>query len=122
VQSTTALVRAITKNLTPDLLSPAWRLRATSPLSGHCYVASEAAWHLLGGPQSNWHPTVARIGDVTHWWLTSGTKVLDITAAQFPFAVDYSAGRGCGFLTKHPSRRASELIKRVHLQLPHKSI
>jgi hypothetical protein len=116
-----ALVRALQTCLTPDLLSPAWRQRANGPLSGHCYVASEAAWHMLGGPSSGWSPKVARIGDITHWWLGNGTTVLDVTAGQFVDAVDYSKGRGCGFLTKQPSKRASELMSRARLVLDPKT-
>ena len=117
--NTRALSRALTASLSADLLTPEWRRRATNPLSGHCYVASEAAWHLLGGPESGWTPMVTRIGDITHWWLTKGPKVLDITAGQFAEEVDYSKGRGCGFLTRAPSKRAAELIRRVELRLTH---
>jgi hypothetical protein len=108
-----SLETAITASLSPDLLSPAWKNRATGALSGHCYVASEAAWHLLGGMDSPWRPCVGRYGDITHWWLECEGRVLDLTAAQFPNGFDYSTGRKCGFLTSKPSKRAATLIDRV---------
>jgi hypothetical protein len=109
-----ALTRALQAGLSPDLLTPDWRARATTPLSGHCYVASEAAWHLLGGTKSTWRPQVARVGDITHWWLQGPDGILDITAGQFADPFDYSLGRGCGFLTKQPSKRAQRLMDRCH--------
>ena len=106
------LCTTLVNNLSPDLLTREWRDKATSTLSGHCYVASEAAWHVLGGMSSPWRPYVARCGDITHWWLQNGDKILDLTAAQFPCGFDYASGRKCGFLTKEPSRRARILLAR----------
>src|SRR4051812_33111996 len=43
---------AVVANLTPDLLKGEWREKnahASSSVTGHCYVASEALFHLLGG-------------------------------------------------------------------------
>ena len=93
---------------------------------GKCYYASEAAYHLLGGKEAGYTPMVAAYEDcdphtggmvrATHWWLRrrDGT-VLDITARQFGFAFPYaSLGKGCGFLTKEPSKRAQELIDAIH--------
>ena len=113
------LERALTKNLSPDLLTPAWRKSSTGPLSGHCYVASEAAWHLLGAMDSPWRPYVGRVGDVTHWWLQDGDTVLDITLGQFPQGFNHSLGHKCGFLTREPSKRARILIERSGLRPQH---
>ena len=91
----------------------------THAVSGHCYVASEAAWHLLGATDSSWRPYVGRVGDLTHWWLQDGDTVLDITGGQFPHGFDHSLGRKCGFLTKEPSKRARILIERSGLSPLH---
>lgn len=61
-----SLVRAIQGALTPDLLNREWRSKANHPFGGHSYVASEALWYALGGPNSGWTPQVARVGDTTH--------------------------------------------------------
>lgn len=114
-QTTKRLGERIAQALTPDLLSPTWAQRATlaHPMTGHCYVASEAAFHLLGGFDSPWRPRVLRMGDITHWWLTDGTKILDITRDQFTDPVPYELGRPCGFLTRQPSRRARIVMSRL---------
>jgi hypothetical protein len=124
---TERLVRLIQRNLTDDLLSTAWgRLRDPgNPLSGHCYIAAEALWHLIGGPQSGFVPHVlsSRLwpeglnpGE-THWFLRRvkgrGRKILDPTARQFNVPIAYDRGRGNGFLTTAPSKRAKILIERV---------
>lgn len=91
------------------------RERVTRALAGdvvnRCYAASEALWHLEPG---RYKPVVLRLSaTLTHWWLVdrASGEVVDLTAAQFPSPVDYSAGRGCGFLTLTPSRAARELIR-----------
>ena len=78
-----------------------------------CYHASEAAYHLLGGRAAGYVPVVSRLTpNLTHWWLRrpDGT-VLDITADQFDFDYPYYTGKGCGFMTKHPSRPAQRIIE-----------
>jgi len=112
-EKASVLLATIQEKLSPDLLSPEWRDRATSAPSGHCYVASEALYYLLGGQKSPWRPLVARQGGTTHWWLAGPDGVLDPTAAQFESGFDYSLGRRCGFLTKHASKRAVRLMARV---------
>jgi hypothetical protein len=55
--------------------------------------------------------TMRHEGD-THWFLRhdNGT-ILDATVSQFRTAPDYTKARGCGFLTKQPSRRAAALLR-----------
>lgn len=92
---------------------------------GNCYVTCEALYHLLGGAEAFLVPhTVRHEGDV-HWYLVRevdyplgrgiGTlmcrDILDPTASQFKTTPDYSKGRGRGFLTKGPSKRAKALMK-----------
>lgn len=97
---------------------------------GNCYVTCEALYHLLGGRASGWTPrTVRHEGDV-HWYLVrrlvrgvGGRNeapvlmpieiVLDPTASQFKTEPPYHLGRGRGFLTKRPSKRARELMKKL---------
>jgi D-Tyr-tRNAtyr deacylase len=77
-------------------------------------VASEAAYHLLGAKNSGWRPTRINVNEITHWWLENNNgDILDITATQFNFPVNYQAGRHTSFLTTKPSKRAQILIKMV---------
>lgn len=78
--------------------------------TGQCYPASEAVYHLLGGVASGYTPV--RGGG--HWWLRrpDGT-ILDVTANQYPDGFDYTVGRGGGFLTKKPSKRAQKILERI---------
>jgi hypothetical protein len=81
---------------------------------GNCYVTSEALFHLLGGKRAGWTPMRLRVGRETHWFLrhTSGL-VIDVTSRQFPRAPRYAKARGCGFLTRRPSRRARTLMRQL---------
>lgn len=104
----------------PDLLRPEYAAkvaRGADPLTGHCYVATEALWHLLGGARSGWRPFSGRgpgRAGGSHWWLVGpGGEVADVTARQFARPVDYAAGTGRGFLTRRPSARAREVIRAV---------
>lgn len=107
-------VKKIQAVLTPDLLKPEWRAKwsPTNPLYGHCYAASEALYHLLGGKEAGWVPVYAR----HHWWLenrNTGTR-LDPTVEQYKGkAPPYKHGVRKGFLTKQPSKRAQIIIDRV---------
>lgn len=81
---------------------------------GNCYVTCEALYHLLGGKEAGYVPhTVHHEGDV-HWYLVLyETHIIDPTASQFRTPPPYHRGRGCGFLTKGPSKRARELMKQL---------
>lgn len=103
-------VRAV---LTDELRRGPWR-GSEDPLAGHCYVASEALYHLFGGPDSGWHPQFIRHEDQPHWFLRHDTGViLDATATQFQTAVHYNQSKGVGFLTRHPSQRARTVLQRL---------
>ena len=97
VASLAALTRLIVAQLTPDLLSPEWsasRLPGDHPLTGYCYVASEALYHLAGGITSGlsvYRCSLPRGG--THWWLAdSEGQIIDPTAKQFSETPPYSSG------------------------------
>lgn len=116
------LIRKIKTVLTPDLLKPAYRFMAseTNPTAGHCYHAAEALYHLLGGNLKGWVPHRVRESDgMTHWWLKNREtgKIADPTADQYRSLGEeppYQLGRAGGFLTKRPSKRAHEIIRRVN--------
>ena len=109
----------IVDNLSEDLLDKKYRLiRGKSdhlpPTFGHCYVASEAAYYLLGGKEEGWKAHYIKHMGGSHWFLKHKSGfILDLTADQFRIPVDYSKARGTGFLTKEPSKRAKLLIKRI---------
>lgn len=86
-------------------------------IRGNCYAASEALYHLLGGKRAGWTPVYMNTRKTgNHWFLKHKSGlILDATAKQFrrEIKIDYSKGRGTGFLTKRPSRRARELMRRI---------
>ena len=91
-------------------------------MTGHCAVATESAYHLLGGKPAGWTPMNLHHEGSSHWFLRHADgRILDITASQFKTAVPYTKGRGCGFQTplkdarglQLPSKRAQVVIDRV---------
>lgn len=110
----TTLRGRLLRALTDDLRRAPWR-GSPCHVAGHCYVASEAMWHALGGKDSGFTPAVIRHEGATHWFLRNARTgdVLDLTADQFSSPVPYSRGRGCGFLTRSPSRRARIVLYRM---------
>jgi hypothetical protein len=107
------LAARIVAALTDDLRRAPWR-GSSNPLAGHCYVASEAAWHALGGKASGWTPCTLRHEGGPHWFLRHADgRVLDLTAGQFTTPVPYAAARGCGFLTREPSKRARVVLAAI---------
>ena len=95
----------------PELRKPEYH--GKHPLAGHCYVASETLFHLLGGSKAGWKPVHVRHRNVSHWILTKGKTILDATAAQFDTEPEYHNGRGKGFLTKKPSKRSLQVINAI---------
>lgn len=80
---------------------------------GNCYVTVEALYHLLGGKKAGWKPMRVRHEGDTHWYLVNvnTTQKVDPTAKQFKKPPPYIKGRGAGFLTKRPSKRARAMMK-----------
>lgn len=108
--------------LTDDLLKDEYaEIMRSSATEGHCYACAEAAFHVLGGKDVGLVPQVASFVEngrrVSHWWLrTASGEILDPTAEQFHAVGEnppYELGKGAGFLTRHPSRRAAEIIRRL---------
>lgn len=85
-------------------------------IRGNCYAASEALYHLLGGKKAGWTPMFMHTRPTgRHWFLKhKDGMILDATKKQF-YGVkpDYSRGKGTGFLTKKPSKRAKELMEKL---------
>ena len=84
-------------------------------MRGNCYVTSEALYHLLGGRGAGWKPMRMPIQGDTHWFLinTITGQRLDATASQFEVLPNYDKAIGSGFLTRKPSKRAAELMRRL---------
>jgi hypothetical protein len=110
------LAKAIRKAVSPELIKP--KYRTAHPVAGACYIASEAAYHILGGKDSGYKPMVGRVGNMTHWWLEKDGEKLDPTKSQFmkyrELKKFYDTGKGCGFLTKQPSKNAKVLMERLY--------
>lgn len=95
----------------------AGKRRKVGDRRGNCYVTSEALFHLLGGRRAGWIPQRLRMEGDTHWFLRhSSGLILDATAQQFDRTPDYELGRGTGFLTKRPSKRAVRLMEMLVYQ------
>lgn len=120
------LLSKIQAVLSRDLLYPRWKKIVTDKHhlhTGLCYPAAEALFHICGKEQgylpcyttADQNPAIPGIGFSSHWFLRHPDgRVLDPTAAQFPKPVPYHLGTCCGFLTKRPSKRAKEIIRRVN--------
>lgn len=93
---------------------------------GNCYVTCEALYHLMGGKSAGLMPRVVHHEGDTHWFLARKVLcgpsaievIIDPTAKQFKTPPPYHLGRGCGFLTKRPSKRARALMKLMLWQQP----
>lgn len=115
------LVSKIQDSLTPDLLKKPYRERnATNPMFGHCYVATEAMYHMTKEKYPGRFTIFHGKDDegIVHWWLHDNEqiKILDITADQYYSAgkvPPYVKGRRGSFLTNDPSKRAVTLMNRV---------
>lgn len=82
-------------------------------MRGNCYVATEALWHILGGPAGPWQVMRVPLAGDTHWFLQHryfGT-ILDPSRRQFHGTTPaYHKAVGAGFLTKKPSKRARAMM------------
>jgi hypothetical protein len=123
------IIQKILKHLSPDLLHPTF-VGSSSPVGGHCYIASEAAYYLFAKDEG-YKPYFLYHEGSPHWFLAggycttecyearpiwslaNGQNILDLTAAQFHTLPDYSKAVRKGFMTKQPSKRAKILMERV---------
>lgn len=140
------IIAAVQASLSDDLLSSKWRRivqgeDAASTLSGHCAIAAEALYDLLGGAAAGYTPYVCSYHEkdgrdvysrapqgyepLTHWWLRApegglrgAGAVVDPTAAQYPYPFPYQHGQAAGFMAPFPpSQRARTIIARVEGKL-----
>ncbi len=111
-----ALVRSVVSvrsNLSDDLRRPPWK-GSDRPTAGHCYVASEALFHMLGGRGAGITVHHIKHEGSSHWFLRMPDgDIVDPTADQFDTPVPYTAARRASFLTNRPSKRARILMARV---------
>lgn len=119
------LVKLIQQSLTPDLLKPQYREQnATNPMFGHCYVATEAFYHLTKDDYQGRFGIYHGKDDegIVHWWLHDNyeIQIVDLTAEQY-FSLNrrppYEKGRAGFFLTKNPSKRAVIVMEKVKNEL-----
>lgn len=114
----------IRRVLTPDLLSKEWAKRVKPrdhPTTGHCYIAAEALYHLLGGKDNGLAAYVIKKRNWTHWFLKDENgNILDPTRDQFDGRPPYESGRKTGFLTSWPSKRARVVLARCLQMKPFK--
>lgn len=101
--------------LTPDLLRKEWHEKnRENPMAGHCYAASEALYHLMGGTTAGLTPMQVYHEGGSHWFLRGPEgEIIDPTHGQFETPVPYADARGRGFLTAAPSKRARTIMDRV---------
>lgn len=99
------------------------------PRRGNCYVAAEALFHCFAKAAGYQAYRMPWMGDM-HWFLGKKTDaargwftfhVIDPSVRQWrkadrPTPVDYIQARCTGFLTKRPSKRARELMRRLTWQ------
>ena len=113
IVDTVLLVEEILQSSVGDRLRlPKYRGDA-NPFRGHCYVASEALYHLLGGKEQGWKPMFLKHEGENHWFLQKNGLIIDITVSQFKKFPPYDNAIGKGFLTKKPSKRARTIISIV---------
>lgn len=117
------IIKKIHVNLSDDLLKSKYKNQNQHIFFGHCYVATEALYHLIPETErKNWIPQILNIDDnQTHWFLKNRNtnEIIDITKEQFSYELDYANSKGIGFLTKNPSKRTIELLRRVGEELFH---
>ncbi len=107
------LVDQVRGALGDDMLKPEYR-GAKGCMKGHCYVASEALYHLLGGKSSGWVPHSISHEGGPHWYLKHmGGRIVDPTSDQFNTPVPYHKGAPKDFLTPLPSALAREALDRM---------
>lgn len=93
--------------------------KVVDPKSRQCYPASEAFYHAVCGQTRGYTPVQAKHEGISHWWVRGPQgKITDLTAKQFRKPVPYDKGRGRGWQTKKPSKRAVELMRKARLTNP----
>jgi len=123
------LINEIQSELSTDLLKEEYRIQHETedvhPQTGHCYVASEALYWLLGGPNTDlFTPVVGRIEGESHWAIRYNREgqndlYFDPTSDQFGglSREDHAGMTGTGFMSRQPSKRCRKLLVRIRKEL-----
>lgn len=111
--------------LTDELRQPQYRSNP-DPFAGHCFVATNALFHLIDGPKTGWDMKCIHkehmegLADDTHWFLQHKKTghIIDPTADQFeetpPYEKAVSKGTSqTGEDVGKPTQRAEKVIKRA---------
>ena len=113
-----SIVSVVQTALSPSLLKKEYLdENAKNPMFGHCYVASEAIFHLL--PKCKLQPYYGKDKrNITHWWLVDERHDIriDATADQYysqGLEPPYEAGVRASFLTNDPSKRCRKVMQHV---------
>lgn len=112
------IIAKIRDCLSPNLLKPRYKPHEDDYETityGHCYIATEAAYHTFAR-EKGYVPYVLRQRHGTHWYLVHEKTghIIDPTGPQLggkPFP--YHKGHRQAFLTKGPSKRTKELLRRM---------
>lgn len=111
------LEKKVAYSLSLNLLKPKYRKRVEDNylfVWNHCYVATEAAYHLFG-KKLGYKPKYYKYENGgTHWWLEhpeTGDKI-DVTRRQLKNSV-YKYGKWKGFQHPSPNKRTRELMLRI---------
>lgn len=115
-----SLIEKVKSNLHKSTVKKRYRSNV-HPLAGHCYVASEVLWNLLGGINSDYFPYRLKIKETgdSHWFLKHNHtgNILDITAEQYDFKLNYDEAKRCMFLYStsvyQPSKRSLKVLKEI---------
>jgi hypothetical protein len=119
-----AVARAVQSALHVGDLKPEYRaLHARGGcdrFTGHCFVATNAFWHLMGARNGPYRPRHVKVGDASHWFLvdTRNGAIVDLTASQFGRTrVRYEDGVGVGMQgparDSLPTERARLVMERL---------
>lgn len=116
------MMEKVRSKLTPDLLRDKKYAEMDRGIyCGHCAVASEALFYLLGGKETGYHLYRAKDEQgISHWWVVNAQGViLDSTREQYTdygLKPPYDKGKkacpnqGHGYV---PTNRAKILMERV---------
>src|SRR5213592_3149550 len=111
------IFKAIRACLSPDLLTKRERERLgreSHYVTGHCFVATHAAYQLIGQHRGLAPYWCRAKGGGIHWWLWNPDtrEFLDPTSEQAAQPFPYHKGKRCIFYTRR-QKRTDELIRRV---------
>ena len=112
-----SLVIAVQGELCPSLLKKQYLdENAKNLMFGHCYVASEAIFHLSKNKLQPFYGTDKR--GITHWWLIDEKWDIriDATADQYHsqgLEPPYDVGNRASFLTNDPSKRCKIVMEGI---------